>query len=164
MDSDREQKPTFVADCMLGTLAKWLRLVGYDVAYSRNADDDSLVRQAIRENRILLTKDNLLAKRRLLRNQCVFVEKEGSADQLREILEKLSLRVETNDIFTRCIVCNGEIEFVDKPAVESLVPPYVYKTQEEFGRCKSCAKIYWRGTHVDHVMEALKALNHGGGK
>ena len=159
MRSDPELRPKFVADCMLGTLAKWLRLVGYDVAYSRSAEDDELARQAVREDRILLTKDNLLAKRRLLRNRCVFVEREGSAAQLREVLEKLSLRVEPNDIFTRCVVCNGGIEPIAKAAVREMVPPYVYRTQQEFGRCASCGKIYWRGTHVDHVTEALRKFH-----
>ena len=160
MGSEAELKPKFVADCMLGTLAKWLRLVGYDVAYSRDADDDDLVRQAVRQDRILLTRDNLLTQRRLLRGRCVFVEGEGSAEQLREVLRKLSLRVEPGDFFTRCIVCNGEIETVEKPAVKDLVPPYVYQTQQAFGRCRACGKIYWRGTHVDHVTEALRGFHH----
>lgn len=164
MGSEEEVKPKFVADCMLGTLAKWLRLVGYDVAYSRDADDDDLVRRAVREDRILLTRDNILAKRRLLRGRCVFVEGEKSAEQLREVLRKLSLRVEPGDIFTRCIMCNGEIETVDKLSVKDMVPPYVYRTQKTFGRCRSCGKIYWRGTHVDHVTTALKDFHHESAK
>ena len=156
MGSEQTGKPKFVVDCMLGKLAKWLRLVGYDTAYMRDAQDDALVRQAVREDRILLTKDNLLAQRRLLRNRCIFVEEEGTGAQLREVMRKLSLRFVPDDMFTRCMVCNGEIEAVPKESVKALVPPYVHETQEEFGRCGSCGKIYWRGTHVDHVMAALR--------
>ena len=148
--------PTFLADCMLGSLARWLRLLGYDTAYVRDADDDLLVRMAIRENRILLTKDTLLAKRRILRGRVLFVEQEETGKQLREVMEKLSLPFEPDRMFTRCMVCNGEIERVDPESVKDRVPPYVYRTQKEFGRCRSCGKIYWRGTHVRHVMEALE--------
>lgn len=150
------ERPKFVADCMLGTLAKWLRLAGFDVAYLRDADDDDLVRLAVRENRCLLTKDNLLAGRRILRGRTVLVEQDGSAAQMREVLGKLSLNVDPAALFTRCIVCNAPIEPVPKESVRAIVPPHVFRTKREFGRCTECGKVYWRGSHVDHIVEALE--------
>ncbi len=149
------EKPRFLVDCMMGKLAKWLRLAGFDTAFIRDASDDLLVRTAILENRILLTKDNLLSKRRILRGRCFLVESEKPIDQMKEVLESLSLAVTQNELLTRCIVCNGLIIQTDKESIRDLVPEYVFQTQIKFGRCVSCSKIYWRGTHIDHIYSAL---------
>lgn len=146
----------FIADCMLGKLAKWLRLIGCDTAYVHEADDNELVKRALREDRVLLTRDGELAKRRMLRGRSLLIESEETGRQLRQVIGRFGIRIGPDGLFTRCIVCNEPIEDVPKPSVRELVPPYVYKTQERFGRCPSCGKIYWRGTHVDHVLEALE--------
>jgi uncharacterized protein len=146
----------FLADCMLGKLAKWLRLVGFDTEYLNDASDDELIRRAVREDRLLLTKDNNLAGRRMVRSRAFFVSAEGTGSQLRQVLDHFSIRVSDDLTFTRCTVCNEPIERVDKPSIKAEVPPYVYKTQQEFGKCLKCGRIYWRGTHVDHVLAALK--------
>ncbi len=145
----------FVADCMLGKLAKWMRMLGYDTKYSSDADDDDLVRLAVRENRILLTRDTRLCERRMVRKRCVYVDWGGTKQQVRQVLDALGLRVSRESLFTRCAVCNGEITALDRSEVRGRVPPYVYKTQDEYGYCANCDKIYWRGTHVQHVLDAL---------
>ena len=146
----------FIVDCMLGKLAKWLRMLGYDTSYCPDADDDELVRIAVRDNRILLTRDRRLCDRRMVRKRCVFVDWGSTGEQLRQVVRELGLKVDKDRLFTRCAVCNGEITPLSKPEVEGRVPPYVYKTQPEFGYCASCDRIYWRGTHVQHVLEALE--------
>jgi hypothetical protein len=145
----------FLADAMLGKLAKWLRMLGYDTVYTPDADDDDLVRIAIREDRILLTRDTLLCARRMVRARCVFVDWGSTGEQVRQVMRELDLKLSRDSLFTRCTVCNGEIIPIDKADVAGRVPPYVFKTQQEFGYCARCDKIYWRGTHVDHVLEAL---------
>jgi len=145
----------FVADCMLGKLAKWLRMLGYDTSYVADAEDDELVRIAVRENRILLTRDTRLCERRMVRTRCLFVDWGSTREQMTQVLRTLNLRVNPETLFTRCAVCNGEIVPVKKSQVKGRVPPYVYKTQSDYGYCASCGKIYWRGTHVQHVLEAL---------
>ncbi|MGI6296073.1 MAG: Mut7-C RNAse domain-containing protein [Armatimonadota bacterium] len=147
--------PRFIADCMLGKLAKWLRMLGYDTAYINDADDDELVRIAVREDRVLLTRDRRLCERRMVRKRCLFVDWGTTTQQIRQVLTALKLHINRDAIFTRCAVCNGEIVPVDKQSIADRVPPYVHKTQTEFGYCKHCDKIYWRGTHVKHVLEAL---------
>ena len=145
----------FIADCMLGKLAKWLRLLGFDTAYLRDAEDSELMRIALQEDRILLTRDGPLAKHKMVRDRSVFIESEKTSEQLRQVIDTLGISVDREKLFTRCIVCNGPIEDVPKEWVKDKVPPYVYQTQDQFGYCRSCDKICWRGTHVDHIIAAL---------
>ncbi|MCX6346108.1 MAG: Mut7-C RNAse domain-containing protein [Armatimonadetes bacterium] len=145
----------FLADAMLGKLAKWLRMLGYDTVYIPDADDDDLVRIAINEDRILLTRDLPLCDRRIVRSRCVFVNWGTTSEQVRQVFKKLGLQFSEETLFTRCTVCNGEIKPISKEKVASRVPPYVYRTQENFGICVNCDRIYWRGTHVEHVLKAL---------
>jgi len=147
-----------LADAMLGKLAKWLRILGYDTAYMPDTDDDQLVRLALREDRVLLTRDRYLCERRIVRARCVFVDWGTTAQQVRQVLDVLDLHPTEESLFTRCAVCNGEIAPVTKEEAADRIPPYVYKTQTEFGRCSQCDKIYWRGTHVEHVLAALKRV------
>jgi uncharacterized protein with PIN domain len=147
----------FVADCMLGKLAKWLRMLGYDTVYISGADDDDLVRIAVREDRVLLTRDNKLCERRMVRKRCVFVDWGTTSQQVRQVFKQLGLRLDSQMLFTRCTVCNSEITPLAKSEVKDRVPPYVYNTQDQYGYCGACDKIYWRGTHVQHVLEALAA-------
>ncbi len=142
---------------MLGKLAKWLRMLGYDTDYIFDADDDELVRMAVRDDRILLTRDRLLCDRRMVRRRCLFVDWGTTSEQIRQVIRELDLHVDTDKLFTRCAVCNGEITPMAKSAVEGRVPPYVYATQSEFGYCVCCDRIYWRGTHVAHILEALNS-------
>jgi len=142
---------------MLGKLAKWLRMLGYDTSYIPDADDDELVRVAVREDRVLLTRDRRLCDRRMVRKRCVFVDWGSTRAQLRQVVREEGLRIDTKTLFTRCAVCNGEITPLSKADVEGRVPPYVFATQPEFGYCAGCDRIYWRGTHVAHVLEALSS-------
>lgn len=145
----------FIADCMLGKLAKWLRMLGFDTAYVTDADDDDLVRIAVREHRILLTRDTALCERRMVRKRCIFVDWGTTPEQVRQVFDKLNLHISQDSLFTRCTICNSEIVPIEKDKIADRLPPYVYKTQTEFGLCPHCDKIYWRGTHVQHVLAAL---------
>lgn len=132
-------------------------MLGYDTSYIPDADDDELVRIAVREDRLLLTRDRRLCDRRMVRSRCVFVDWGTTRAQVRQVICELGLQVDRGNLFTRCAVCNGEIVPLSKPEVEGRVPPYVYATQAEFGYCAGCDRIYWRGTHVQHVLEALES-------
>jgi uncharacterized protein with PIN domain len=152
----------FVADCMLGKLAKWLRLTGFDTVYSCEAEDAELARIALREDRILLTRDGELAGRRMIRGRTLFIESGETGKQLRQVIEHLGIDPDVSQFFTRCAVCNEPIEDIPKESVEGKVPPYVFRTQDRFRKCPTCGRIYWRGTHVDHVAQALERVRHGG--
>ena len=135
---------------MLGTLARWLRLLGYDTRFDPGLDDHALVRLARAEGRILLTRDRALAARRGL--QSLFVQEEDLEAQIVQVVRALGL---PSGLEPRCAVCNGELAFVPKAAVQSLVPPYVFHTQSEFRRCMACGRVYWRGTHWPHIAAKL---------
>lgn len=146
----------FVADCMLGKLAKWLRLIGYDTEYIRDAEDSDLIRIAIQQDRILLTRDCELANRKILSRRVLLIEDDCTTQQLIMVMRTFRLNI---NMFTRCTVCNGEIVQAEKNSVRESVPPYVFSTQDSFGKCLTCGRIYWRGTHIDNVLKRLESIS-----
>ena len=146
--------PAFLADSMLGTLAKWLRILGYDTSYDVRLDDNQLVRLARAEGRVLLTRDTGFLQRGGL--QLVFIESQVLEEQLAQVIQACDLR--TDNPFTRCPVCNAELEAVPKYEAWGQVPPYVFQTQEQFSLCPQCNQFYWRGTHWQHMRDRLDTL------
>jgi uncharacterized protein with PIN domain len=141
-------------DGMLGRLAKWLRLLGYDTAYFPDLDDHELVRLARAKGRVLLTRDRELTRRRGL--DCLFVENDELEEQLNQVISELHL--ETKQPFSRCPVCNTPLREVEKPSVKERVPPYVFRTKEHFSLCPECDRIYWRGTHWARIREEMARI------
>jgi uncharacterized protein with PIN domain len=144
----------FLADTMLGRLATWLRLLGYDTAYRPHADDSELVRIARAEGRVLLTRDVELARRRGVR--CVLIESERVEAQLEQVFHALNLTA--REAFSRCAECNVVLDAVSKGSVRDAVPPYVFQTQGRFRRCPRCSRVYWRGTHWARVLAQIEDL------
>ncbi len=139
---------------MLGRLARWLRILGYDTLYDSRWTDDELARLARAEGRILLTRDVALARRRGVR--ALFIVSERVEGQLRQVAQALGLRAECS--FTRCAVCNGRLEQVPKGWAWGYVPPYTFCTQREFRLCPNCNRFYWRGTHWERMQRVLAEL------
>jgi len=140
-----------LADCMLGRLAKWLRLLGYDTAYENDATDHELARRARAEGRVLLTRDRELAGRRGL--DTLFITSEDLEEQVEQIQD--SLGPPPDPSLSRCSVCNGPLEEMRDVEVADRVPPYVRRTHTDFFRCTECDRIYWRGSHVDAMDQEL---------
>ena len=138
---------------MVGKLARWLRVLGFDVAYSNRFEDDEIVRIAEAENRVILTRDTGLAARPS-RAQCLFIESGNYQEQVQQVLQTFGLK--EFDVFSRCLECNAPLTNVDKEAVFEKVPPYVYLTQERFALCPSCHRVYWHGTHADEMLKRLR--------
>ncbi len=145
----------FLADCMLGRLAKWLRLLGYDTAYQADADDPALVRQARAEDRVLLTRDVELTRRRGVR--VFLIESEQIEAQLRQMWRALNLTPRA--AFTRCPECNLPLDLLSAQAARPRVAPYVFLTHTEFRACPGCQRVYWRGTHWARIVAALQDLS-----
>ena len=144
----------FLADSMLGTLAKWLRILGYDTTYYAHLDDNEIARLARAEERVLLTRDTALAGRKGLR--CLFIESELLKEQLAQVLRTYALHA--HQPFSRCPVCNTALEDVPKYEAWGQVPPFVYQTQDRFRLCPECNRFYWRGTHWRKMLENVKKL------
>jgi uncharacterized protein with PIN domain len=148
-----DSPPKFIVDVMLGRLARWLRLLGYDVLYDNAMADREIVDIALAEDRIILTRDRKMLERRKVKKY-LLIQDDFFREQLRQVLNQFAI-VSYPHIFTRCLNCNSPLEAVAKESVQARVPPYVYQTQEEFVRCPSCDKIYWSGTHKEAVLRQL---------
>ena len=150
---DSPVAPCFIADAMLGRLARWLRILGYDTLYDVSLDDPQLVRIARAQDRILLTRDLGLARRRNVR--LIVLESETLEGQLAHLRRELGISALAP--FTRCPVCNERLEPVTTDRAWGQVPSYVFATQDAFRLCPNCNRFYWRGTHWDRMREVMEA-------
>ncbi|HAS17882.1 MAG TPA: hypothetical protein DCR39_08385 [Nitrospiraceae bacterium] len=146
----------FIADEMLGRLAKWLRIFGYDTLYIQNIRDAEIIRRSIIERRILLTRDTIMIKRKGLKN-FLFISHDHTIDQLKQVVYELRLSQPDNP-FSRCVVCNTAITTYSKEYACRTVPEYVCNTQDVFGYCQECKKIYWKGTHYAKMLKTIEGL------
>ena len=148
---------TFIADVMVGRLARWLRVLGIDVIYSNTLQDDTIMRIALTERRIILTRDVAFAARCSKAYRVLFIEHNDWQSQLRQVVKAYGLK--DFKVLSRCIECNSSLDVVDKESIAERVPSYVYKTQDRFSHCRSCDRIYWKGTHVDAILQQLSAVS-----
>lgn len=150
------RRPRFVVDVNLGRLAPLLRLIGLDTLYRNDYGDAELVRIAVDEHRILLSRDQGLLKRREL-THAYYLRHTGPLAQLREVLQRFDLGGALHP-FSRCLRCNGELEAVDPVSVAALLPPGVRERHHDFVRCRGCGRVYWPGTHYQHMCNVLAQL------
>lgn len=144
----------FICDHMLGTLARWLRLLGFDVLYPGPIPDREIIEIAAGEDRIILTRDKELGSTE--RVQALYVESDNLEEQLLSTMAELGLEV--TDPMSRCSLCNSPIEKVEKSDVEGNVPEGVFGRQEEFWFCRKCNKYYWQGSHWDRISRTIEKL------
>ncbi len=145
----------FAVDTMLGRLARWLRILGHDVAYGPHLHGRGLVDCARREGRVIVTRDTRLVRERSLPPH-VFVTSDHFREQIRQVGAAIPLAEGAS--FTRCVECNARLEPVERAAVEARVPAYVFATQERFWTCPRCARVYWPATHQARMRAELAAL------
>ncbi|HEU4692781.1 MAG TPA: Mut7-C RNAse domain-containing protein [Vicinamibacterales bacterium] len=150
------REPRFVADVHLGTLARFLRLLGFDTHYGNDLSDEELAHLTARQRRILLTRDVGLLKRKVVvRGQ--WLRSRDPEQQLGELVEALDLRRAFRP-FTRCMTCNGVLGVIARAEVSGLVPPRVYRRFRAFKQCRECARVYWRGTHYLRLQRLVKQV------
>ena len=145
----------FICDDMLGKLAKLLRALGYDTYYQKGIQDHQLLRLALEQDRILLTRDRKLVQVRTI-PQYVLIWSDKPIAQLEELLQKTNVALTKDNVFSRCMECNTILQKIEKEKVEDRIYPYVYQTQENFWHCPTCDKLYWAGTHIQRMKEKLK--------
>jgi len=146
----------FLLDVHLGTLARKLRLLGLDTAYDTDADDDDLVGQAGREDRILLTRDRGLLMRRALR-RAAFVRGQDPDHQLADVIERFQPPLLP---WSLCLACGGTLAPVAKAQVADQLEPGTLRTQEQFSRCGSCGQVYWHGAHDVRLLAVIRRHVH----
>ena len=140
---------------MLGRLVKWLRIIGQDVIYGPHLTGYGLIRAARAENRLILTRDRGLKHKQP--PPFLFIESDHYRDQLRQVVGQCGLRL-GDGLFVRCIECNTLLQSRPKEALEKVVPPYVFASQEKFFSCPTCRRIYWPATHHQKMLEELRNL------
>ena len=146
----------FIADAMLGRLAKWLRLLGFDVLYYRDIEDRKIVRIAKEQGRTILTRDTGFLKRRGMKD-IIFIRSDNVFDQLLEMKEVLRLENGISD--RRCSICNSTFSpVISKEEIRGNVPDHVYMNYNNFIRCEGCGKVYWEGTHHQKIREKISEL------
>jgi len=146
----------FVVDCMLGKLAKWLKILGFDALFFSRIEDDELIAIARNEGRILLTKDTGLIQR--AKNvETLFLESEEWQEQIRQVMEHFNLR-ERVDPHTRCIDCNVVLKNLPKKNANNLVSAFVFEQADSFALCPNCGRIFWRGTHFKDMEVQIQDI------
>lgn len=155
------EKPTFLVDAMLGNIAKKLRLLGYDSEFSSNMNDDELILKAEKENRIIITKDELLSCQARKKNvPLVHVTKNNEVEQLIQIHKNLVLAKSViSGTKARCTICNGQLDSIDKNQVTAKVPDGVLEQTDHFWKCSKCDRIYWEGSHIKNLQKFVIGLN-----
>jgi uncharacterized protein with PIN domain len=146
----------FVADAHLGGLAHLLRMTGFDTLYDNHFPDAEIERLAQAQQRIVLTRDRELLKRRGISHGC-YVRALQAEAQLREVFERLDL-VRSARPFTRCLSCNGLLHPVDKAQIGALLPPRVREVHQRFSSCDGCARIFWEGSHWRRMRELVDTV------
>ncbi len=151
-----EPLPRFLADRMVGTLAKWLRILGYDTVYMPEVSPTSVKREAHRQGRILLTRRTCFLNQRDT-PPFVFIRADRFREQLKQVCTELQLTVPSS-LLRRCSACNRELETIDRSHVQARVPAYVWQTQTTFSYCRKCQRVYWNATHRERIIEELRHM------
>ncbi|MBN1271866.1 MAG: Mut7-C RNAse domain-containing protein [Candidatus Aminicenantes bacterium] len=148
----------FAVDCMLGKLAKWLKILGFDTVFFSRIEDDELLELTVREGRILLTRDTGFMEKAARRNaHTLFVESEEWPDQVRQVLSSFNLREKCRP-YSRCIPCNASLKDLSREKARNLVSPFVFKKGKSFALCPICGRIFWKGTHHEDMEKKLDKL------
>jgi hypothetical protein len=150
--SDDDPAPAFIVDHMLGSLARWLRMLGYDSHYDKILSDNEIIAFARKEQRKILTRDRELSER----GGGFYISSTELEEQLVAVAKEFSLSYRPDRM--RCSVCNGTLHKIDAVSIKDKVPQKSFENAKEFWRCDSCRKIYWDGTHWKGIMDRLERL------
>ena len=147
----------FLADGMLGKLTRWMRILGCDVKYQNDMDDDELIEAAAEENRVLLTRDAQLFGWASKNNvQAYLVRSRTETEKLAEIAQQFDVKLEIDADNSRCPKCNAMLESIPKSEVDERVPQATLRLQNEFWKCVDCGQIYWHGSHWQKIQRKLQ--------
>ncbi len=152
------RKPKFIADVHLGRLTRYLRMLGFDVLYENNFEDDEIVKISLEAKRAILTKDRGILKQSEVTHG-YWVRSSKVKEQVVEIIKRFDLKKLIKE-FTCCIECGSMLESISKNEIINELPPKVSRSQTEFSRCPSCEKLYWKGTHYHRMLSFIKTIKN----
>ncbi len=151
---------SFIVDSNAGKLARWLRMMGYDALFFRDIDDSRLIELALREGRVVVTRDTQIARRRVAADgslRVILTREDDPKKQLLQVVEELDLDWRGSE-FRQCLECNQPLTPRTRDEVRDLVPPFVFRTQHRYMQCSSCGRVYWPGTHWQRMKQSLEEI------
>jgi hypothetical protein len=151
-----DEPPRFLVDAMLGRLARWLRLLGFDAEYDAAISDADLARRAFEDGRVVLTRDRALPEEWRL-PRVLLIHSEQLGEQLRELARVFPLRDRAR-LLSRCSRCNAPLEGVTAEAIPDQLPPRVRARRPALQRCRACGRVYWEGSHTERIRRALDRI------
>lgn len=143
----------FICDVHLGKLARLLRLLGFDTAYENSFTKNELINISCVEERIVLSRDGSLNKNSLIK--AFVIESEAPMLQLKQVVDAFGLKKGIHP-FSRCLVCNGELQIVSKEVISPLLQANTSKYFNEFWQCINCRRIYWKGSHYERMLKTIE--------
>ena len=146
----------FIATKELGKLSKWLRILGFDTEYYTQDNKSSLVISALRDERVVLTRLMRFPQGHGIK--VLHINSDFVKEQIKQLINELGLRLEKEQMFSRCTICNQEVVAIEKEKIKDNVPEYVYRTQSDFSICPVCARVYWQGSHWGNVSKILEEI------
>jgi uncharacterized protein with PIN domain len=150
----------FVVDSMLGNLARWLRLLGYDTLYFKRIEDWRLINIAREDSRVLLTKDLSLYRKAVKKDvKSIYIESSDIVEMLATIAKELDIKLVFDESNTRCPLCNTLLIRVTKAEILHLVPQEVVNKYNIFWKCPKCEKVFWQGNHWNTISKILEEVN-----
>lgn len=153
-----------MVDSNAGKLSRWLRLIGYDTEYFSAGPDKEMIDRARSEDRIVLTRDTRILRRRAIVNgqvKALLLKDDDPENQLKQVVNAFNLDYSHKPL-SLCLECNRTLVAVTPQEAHDLVPPHVFQAHKEFFRCPVCRRIYWAGSHKRSMEAKLKKLMHGG--
>ncbi len=150
------REPKFVADVHLGKLTRYLRMMGFDILYKNDFDDDEIVNLSLTEKRTILTRDRGILKRSEVTHG-YWIRSTKVKEQVIEVIKRFDLKKLIKE-FTRCIECNTILESICKNEIINELPPKVSQSQKSFSICPSCKKLYWKGTHHQKMLSFIQSV------
>ena len=146
----------FAVDRSLGTLAKWLRILGYDTIYEPEVSPGKFYAR-IEDQRILITRSKKIQKTWEYHAH-VFISSNLLVEQLKQVVDQIGISPKDIRLFSRCIHCNLAIDKINKNEVYGLVPDYIWETHDAFNQCNQCKRIYWSGSHAERSLEMIESI------
>lgn len=147
----------FIVDGMLGTLARWLRMMGHDIKYSTKLDDPQLLLIAKTENRVLLTRDLALYQQATAKGvEAYYVEGINEPERLSELAQRFNVVLSIDLEKSRCPKCNTKLSAVSKQEIVDKVEKNTLKHYDDFWLCPNCGHVYWQGAHWTKIRATLK--------
>jgi uncharacterized protein with PIN domain len=150
------RKPKFILDVHLGTLAKYMRMLGFDTLYQNNYEDEEIVKISLKEKRTILTKDRGILKRSEVTHG-YWIRSSTTMDQLIEVIKRFDLKEQTKEL-SRCLLCNTLLKETTKEKVLDRLPRKIKELQNKFYYCENCDKIFWKGSHYTKMKGIIGKL------